>query len=144
MRALDEPAAVDAGLLRGDADPRMAAPDEMPEQEAPVGADVDPARHVVPLDQDRAAEPLGIDGTPNEHARVVNGAASDGSVFQRPSPSRSPTRRYESAVPSSRNSSSTYPRSARSYVPTGIGQGPSSGRTVLLHDRSANRRQQTA
>ena len=132
VRALDEPATVDPGLLRGDADPRVAAPDQVTVEETPVGPDVDPAGHVVPLDEHGAAEPLGIDGTPHEQARrerrrvgrlrlpmAVGIALADEAV-------RLGRAREEELL------LDVYRESARSYVPAGIGHGPSSGRTVVV------------
>ena len=67
--ALHEAPAVDPHLLGRHADPDVALGGEVTVEETPVGRRVDARRHVVPLHDDRSAEPVGVEGTSYDEAR---------------------------------------------------------------------------
>src|SRR5262245_30493203 len=72
--------ALDAELLRRDADPRNPLADHLGVRGRPDDAGVEPAAHVEPLDNDRPLELPRIDGPVHEQACLVRGGRARGDV----------------------------------------------------------------
>ena len=99
-------AAFHADELRGHADPRVAPSDDLLPQRGELGVGVDAAADVQPLDDDGAAEVVGLLGPANDDAGPVVGAGAGSSVHL-PSVVRSPVAPYAVAVPAATYSCST-------------------------------------
>ena len=94
----DDRSALDADALRRHADPCIAAPEDLLVRSPPLGIGVDPAAHVEPLDDDRAAELRRVRRPAHEHTRAVR----RGRVRRERPPTvavSGPVARYDVAVP---------------------------------------------